>query len=483
MNIHIKLLSAIILSSLIYGCTEDFEEMNTSPNDLTSVPYKTMITDAEISIVKTYNPILNFEVSWARYNVRDVYVQNDRYEQTGAGTNFNVYSGHLKNLQVAIKLAEEAGDNNAIAVAQVLKAYAFQNMTDWYGDIPYSEALMADDSENPNIYPKYDSQQSIYTDIIAQLKAANAMIDTSESMGTADVIFDGDMTMWKKFTNSLLLRVYMRMSLIDPSTAKSGIEEIMANPSTYPIIDSNDSAAFKYWLPEDATYRSPYYMDPTQAAKQENVTSAYMVDFLKTRNDLGRLAVYAEPAATSGEYIGLPLGTLGQNTPDLSIMGVEEFRSADSPTRIMRYSEVLFILAEAALNGWNVGMTAEEAYEAAITASFEEYGLDLGSYLSEPLVDFNGGVDQRELIGEQKWCALYPDGNQGWAEVRRTGYPVYVATTEPVETLYPGNGTIVRKPYPHSEAISNPDGFNAAISAQPGIIDEKFGAGVWWDVD
>lgn len=483
MNIHIKLLSAIILSSLIYGCTEDFEEMNTSPNDLTSVPYKTLITDAEISIVKAYNPILNFEVSWARYNVRDVYVQNDRYEQTGAGTNFNVYSGHLKNLQVALNLAQEAGDDNAVAVAQVLKAYAFQNMTDWYGDIPYSEALMADDSESPNIYPKYDSQQSIYMDIIAQLKASNAMIDTSESMGTADVIFDGDMTMWKKFTNSLLLRVYMRMSLIDPSTAKSGIEEIMANPSTYPIIDSNNSAAFKYWLPEDATYRSPYYMDPTQAAKQENVTSAYMVDFLKTRNDLGRLAVYAEPAATSGEYIGLPLGTLGQNTPDLSIMGVEEFRSADSPTRIMRYSEVLFILAEAALNGWNVGMTAEQAYEAAITASFEEYGLDLGSYLSEPLVDFNGGVDQRELIGEQKWCALYPDGNQGWAEVRRTGYPVYVATTEPVESLYPGNGTIVRKPYPHSEAISNPDGFNAAISAQPGIIDEKFGAGVWWDVD
>ena len=483
MNIHIKLLSAIILSSLTYGCTDDFEEMNTSPNDLTSVPYKTLITDAEISIVKAYNPVLNFEVSWARYNVRDVYVQNDRYEQTGSGTNFNVYSGHLKNLQAAIELAAEAEDNNAIAVAQIMKAYAFQNMTDWYGDIPYSEALMADDSENPNIYPKYDSQQSIYTDIIAQLKAANTMIDTSESMGTADVIFDGDMTMWKKFANSLLLRVYMRMSLIDPTTAQTGIEEIMADPSTYPIIDSNESAAFKYWLPEDATYRSPYYMDPTQAAKQENVTSAYMVDFLKTRNDLARLAVYAEPADTSGEYVGLPLGTLGQNTPDLSIMGVAEFRSTDSPTRIMRYSEVLFILSEAALNGWNVGITAQDAYEAAITASFEEYGLEVGTYLSEALVDFNGGIDQRELIGEQKWCALYPDGNQGWAEVRRTGFPVYVATTEPVESLYPGNGTILRKPYPYAEAISNPEGFNAAISAQPGIIEEKFGAGVWWDVN
>ncbi|RTE53902.1 SusD/RagB family nutrient-binding outer membrane lipoprotein [Arenibacter aquaticus] len=483
MNIHIKLLSAITLSSLLFSCTEDFEEMNTSPNDLTSVPYNTLITNAEISILQAYNPILNNEATWTRYNVRDVYVDVDRYGITGSNTNFNAYSGHLKNLQQAIDLAVAAEDNNAIAVAQIMKAYAFQNLTDWYGDIPYFEALKADDKDNPIIYPAYDSQESIYADIIVQLKAANAMIDTSESMGTADVVFDGDMTMWKKFANSLLLRVYMRMSLVDPTTAQNGIEEIMADPSTYPIIDSNESAAFKYWLPEDATYRSPYYMDPTTAAQQQNVTSAYMVDFLKTRNDLDRLAVYAEPAASSGEYVGLPLGTLGQSTQDLSIMGVAEFRSADSPTRIMRYSEVLFILAEAALNGWNVGMTAQEAYEAAITASFEEYGLDASTYLSEPLVDFNGGVDQRELIGEQKWCALYPDAAQGWAEVRRTGYPVYVATTEPVENLFPGKGTIKRKPYPYTEAISNPEGFNAAISAQPGIIDEKFGAGVWWDVN
>ena len=89
----------------------------------------------------------------------------------------------------------------------------------------------------------------------------------------------------------------------------------------------------------------------------------------------------------------------------------------------MRYSEVLFIYAEAALNGWNVGMTAREAYEAAITASFDEYRLDIGTYLSDPHVDFNGGTPQRELIGDQKWCALYPDGNQGWAEIRRTGFP------------------------------------------------------------
>jgi len=135
----------------------------------------------------------------------------------------------------------------------------------------------------------------------------------------------------------------------------------------------------------------------------------------------------------------------------------------------MRYSEVLFIYAEAALNGWNVGMTAEEAYNAAIQASFDEYGIEIGDYLSEPNVAFNGGSDQRELIGDQKWCALYPDGNQGWAEIRRTGYPTYVATTEPVESL--------------TEAINNGESLDAALAAQPGIIDEKFGAGVWWDID
>ncbi len=482
MKIHIKLTATIFLISLLCSCTNDFEKTNKSPNDLTAAPYKSLITNAQISVLQKYNPVLNGVVSWARYNVRTVYVHDERYQLSGANTDFNVYSGHLKNLQVAMELAEEAGDQNSVAVAKILKAYAFQNMTDWYGDIPYSEALNADDSENPIIYPKYDTQQSIYMDLIAQLKTANMMIDPTTNIGSADVIFDGDMMMWKRFCNSLLLRVYMRMSLVDASTAKSGIEMIASDPNTYPVIDSNDNAAFKYWLPDDAVYRSPYYMQPSDAEKQQNATAEFMIGFLKARNDTGRLSVYAEPSASDEEYEGLSLGAEG-NAQALSIMGVDEFRSADSPTRIMRYSEVLFIYAEAALNGWNVGMSAREAYEAAINASFNEYGLEIGDYLQEPLVDFNGGTDQRELIGDQKWCALYPDGNQGWAEVRRTGYPVYVATTEPIESLFPGKGTIVRKPYPYSEAISNPEGFNAAIAAQPGIVDEKFGAGVWWDVD
>ena len=479
----IKLSFAFALILALFACTSEFEEMNTSPNDLTMVPYSTLITNAQHSILTTYNPITSGVVSWSRYNVRDVYVHGDRYAGDGTGTNFNYYNGHLKNLDVAMKLAAAAGDDNTLAVAKVLTAYAYQNITDWFGDIPYSEALKADDPENPTIYAKYDSQQSIYNDLIVQLKAANGMIDGNANIGSSDIFFDGDMMMWKRFTNSLLLRIYMRMSIVDPETAKTGIEEIMANPSTYPIIDSNDNAAFKYWLPDDATYRSPYWMNPVTAASQENVTADFLVDFMQTRNDLARLAVYAEPAANSGSIVGLPLGTLGQNTPDLSIMGIAEFRSLDSPTRVMRYSEVLFIIAEAALNGWNVGMTAQEAYEAAITASHDEYGIAVGSLLSDPLVDFNGGVDQRELIGEQKWCALYPDGNQGWAEIRRTNYPTFVSTTEPVESLFPGKGVIKRQPYPSTEAINNPDSFAAALSAQPGIIEEKFGTGVWWDVD
>ena len=481
MKINIRLITATLLILVVSSCTSDYVETNTNPNALTSVPYKSLITNSENSILRSYNPITGFQVSWTRYNVRTVYVHNERYELTGTGTTFNVYSGHLKNLQVAIELAEEAEDNNSVAVAQILKAYAFQNMTDWYGDIPYFEALKADDSENPNIYPKYDSQQSIYTDLIEQLKTANSIIDSSANIGSADIIFNGDMMMWKRFCNSLLLRIYMRISKVDAATAKAGIEMIASDSATYPVINSIETAAIKYWLPEDATYRSPYYMQPSDADKQQSATSEFMIKFLKDRTD-SRLPVYAEPAASTGEYAGIALGAEG-SASDLSIMGISTFRSADSPTRIMRYSEVLFIYAEAALNNWNVGITAEEAYKAAIAASFEEYNLDVDDYLLDPLVDFNGGVDKRELIGEQKWCALYPDGNQGWAEVRRTGFPTYVSVTEPEETLYPGKGTILRMPYPYSEGVSNPEGFEAALAAQPGIIDEKFGAGVWWDVD
>ncbi len=481
MKSYIKVFALIFFVSLFAACTKDFEKMNINPNNLTSVPYKTLITNSEISILNTYNPILNESVSWARYNVRDVYVHDDRYQLTGSNTNFNMYSGHFQNLKKAFEGAEKAKDNNSMAVIKILRSYAFQNLTDLYGDIPYSDALKADDATTPTIYPKYDSQKSIYMDLIAQLKDANEMITPSANIGNADVIFNGDMMRWKRFCNSLLLRVYMRMSLVEPAIAKAGIEMIAADPSTYPVINSNSTAAFKYWVPGDAIYRSPYWMNPVTAKTQENVTSEFMIKFLKDRND-ARLPVYAEPAAGSGDYVGLPLGTLGQSTQNLSIMGVREFRSENSPTRAMRYSEVLFIYAEAALNGWNVGMMAKEAYDAAITASFQEYGLSVGSYLSDPMIDFNGGTDQRQLIGDQKWCALYPDGNQGWAEVRRSGYPTYVATTEPVSTLFPGKGTILRRPYPYSEAVSNPQEFAAAIAAQPGIVDEKFGARLWWDV-
>lgn len=277
----------------------------------------------------------------------------------------------------------------------------------------------------------------------------------------------------------------MRISNVSPSVAQAGIEEIMASPSTYPIITSNDEAAFKYWLPEDPVYRSPWWSNPANNpwSIEQTVCEEYMINFMKDRNDT-RITLYAEPALNSGEYVGLPLGTLGENTPDLSIRGMAEFGALDSPTRIMRYAEVMFILAEAALNGWDVGMTAQEAYEAAIQASFEEIGLTMpGSYLNEPLVDWNGGTPQRELIGDQKWLALYLDGNNAWAEIRRTGYPIYVDVTEPVGSFHPGMGTIKRLPYPASEQINNPDNLAAALANQPGIIEEKFGAGVWWDVN
>ncbi len=481
-KIILKVFLTTVFMLALVACTEDFEEMNTDPNSLTQVPYPTLVTSAQNSIARTYNPVLSGVVSWSRYNVRDVYVHGDRYEGTGDGTNFNYYSGHLKDLQQAIDMATKAEDKNWIAVSKILSAYAYQNITDWFGDVPYSEALKADFPEGAITFPKYDSQASIYADLIVQLKAANDMIDVAENIGSADIWFDGDMMMWKRFSNSLLLRVYMRMSRVDPGTAQAGIEEIAGSPATYPVIDDVTNAAFKFWLPEDATYRSPYYRVPGQEAIQQNVSAEFLVEFMKARMDTVRLGVYAERAANSGEYVGLPLGTLGQNTPDLSIMG-NEFRSDDSPTRMMRYSEVLFIYAEAALNGWNVGMSAEEAYNAAIQASFDEYGIDIGDYLSEPNVAFNGGSEQRELIGDQKWCALYPDGTQGWAEIRRTGFPVYCATTEPVESLYPGLGVILRQPYPYAEAIDNPANFNAALKAQPGIVEEKFGVGVWWDID
>jgi hypothetical protein len=476
-----KVYSVIAVLLVLTACTKNYDEMNVSPNALTSSPYSTLLTSSIITAARSY-VFETWEDSWARYYVRDVYVQAERYSVDGTLTSFGDYNGILKNLQLVIKKADAVGNKNAVAAATILKAYAFQCTTDRFGDIPYSEALMAD-ATPPNIFPKYDTQQSIYMDLIAQLKAANSMIDMVSPGPVGDVLFKGDMMQWKRFANSLLLRIYMRMSIVDPITAKAGIEAVIADPSTYPIISSNAQNVAMQWIPGDATYRSPYWRDPTRYAAEEQVVSKQIIDYLKDRND-SRLTVYAMPAASSGLYVGLELGTLGHGTPDMSLRGLKYFLSEDSPTMIIQYSEVMFIIAEAALNGWNVGMTANDAYQAAITASFQQYGLTVpAGYFSDPINDFNGGTPQRELIGVQKWLALYPDGVQGWAEVRRTGYPVYVATTEPVGTFFPGEGVIKRYPYPNSEAINNSASLNAALAAQPGIVDTKFSKGVWWDVN
>ncbi len=476
-----KIFAAVMLTCMLSSCTKNFQEMNTNPNTLVKVPYKTLLTNAIVSTARAN--VLEQRETWTRYQARVVYNHDDKYRYDGSSTNpmfVNAYSGYLKDLSLLISYAAEINDNNTVAAGMILEAYSYQNLTDQFGDIPYSEALKGDSSQSV-IFPKYDSQQSIYMDLIAKLKQANNMRSPGASIGSADVLFGGDMDRWKIFANSLLLRIYMRMSLVDPATAKSGIEEIMANPVAHPIVSSVDEAIFMNWLANDANYRSPYWINPVNYDIQQVVLEESIVNFLKERDD-PRLPVYAQPAKNSGEYRGMVLGMDGQGANDYSTAGIAEFRSGNSPIRMIRYSDVLFILAEAALNGWEVGMTAENAYNAAITASFEEYDLEPGNYLSQPLVDFNGGVPQRQLIGEQKWAALFLDGLQGWSEVRRTGYPEYVADTEPMNTYYPGEGTIKRMAYPNNEFIDNEANIKAALAAQPGIISGKLGAGVWWDI-
>jgi len=475
-----KVFSVISVLLVLTACTKNYDKMNISPNALTSAPYGALLTSSIITAARYC--IEPAENPWCRYHVRDVYVQNDRYSIDGSLTSFGDYNGILKDLQLVIQKADAVGNKNAVAAAMILKAYTFQITTDRFGDIPYSEALKAD-ATPAIIFPKYDTQQSIYMDLIDQLKTANNMIDPIATAPAGDALFKGDMMQWKSFANSLLLRIYMRMSNVDPGTAKAGIEDVIANPSTYPIISSNDQNIVFHWIPGDATYRSPFWKNPTRYAAEESVVSKQIIDYLTDRKD-SRLTVYAAPALNSGLYVGLEAGTLGYSTPDLSLYGTKWFMSEDSPSTMFTYSETLFIIAEAALNGWNVGMTAKDAYEAAITASFTQYSLTVpAGYFSDPINDFNGATPQRELIGVQKWLALYPDGTQGWAEVRRTGFPVYVATTEPVGTFFPGDGVIKRYPYPNTEAINNTASLNAALAAQPGIVKTKFGKGVWWDVN
>lgn len=464
--------------ALTQACTKDFEAINTNPNQ----PVEAPMTNVLAYVLQDFSA--NFYDAWGNMNEpstysghlgKIAYIDEARYMfRSGTISDlWNKFYRDVKNAQLVIDRAEVEGATNMRAVALTFQAYMWQLGTDRWRDMPFTEAIRGDEGF---VTPKYDRQEDIYPAIITQLEQAADLFaeGSNDQLGDGDLLFGGDVEKWRKFCNSLRLRVALRLSAVDAAGSQSTVQRIFSDPQKYPLMESNSDNAYFYWVGSDP-YVEPWNND--SRTRDDHGVSVNIVDTLKKYTD-PRLAVYAKPAPSDGEYRGVTIGPASSPTVSLySRIGARFRDDAAGFSPFMNYAELNFVVAELAQKGWSTGSTtAQIAYEQGITASFQENGLSAAqssAYLSESIVAWSNRPAQIHL---QKWLALFKNGHEAWAEMRRTDFPLLPAAAG---SAFPGhNRPPLRYPYPAEETTLN--GQNSAAS-RADVDDNFWGKQMWWD--
>ena len=384
-----------------------------------------------------------------------------------------MYSSVLEDVQRIIQKGQASNAPNWSAVGRILKAYTFSVMTDAMGDLPYTEALKGDTI----LHPAYDTQQTIYDSLFANLAKANSEFDFAGSapgFSSGDLLYDGDLASWQKFGNSLRLRLAMHLSNANAVQAQS--EALAAVTAAGGLFTSNaDNAQLMYLA--SSPNQNPIYGDAHVGNRDDYGLSRSFVDTLNSWND-PRLPVYAQlpPADTVPPFVyrGLPNGLLDGEKLDtldalkyISRIGALWRETPDAPLELLTYSEVLFLQAEAAERGWIPGAAAT-FYTNAITATMRQYGIPdtaITRYLAQPRVAYDAAgatlTGHLQQIAFQKWLSMYMQGPEAWTEVRRTGVPTIVPGCHAVTRSSPE-----RLPYDDNEGVLNKAHLDAAVASQ-----------------
>ena len=428
-----------------------------------------------------------------------------------AGANFNqdnrdytqatwqrYYRSVIRNTYDVIATTKDPSRTNLVNMAKILQSYAFLVLTDTYGDIPYTEAGKG--YTDQKVYPKYDKQQAVYAGIIKDISDAVAALDASKTRETADVLFGGDVAKWKKFGNSLLLRIGMRLSKVDATQAQSLVSKALAGG----VITTN---ADNVLILHDANYLNSIGQLLNATEANNFYLAAPFVDYLKKTNDprLRSIAV-RYVGATSGTQqtparavidpavqIGMPFGfdnsSISGPVKTLGLASFYDFSQADrtrmNKTTARAYlvtaSQTNLLLAEAVTRGWVTG-NAKDYFEAGVKTHMAQVSeMDANSVVSSSAVDaylaanpFNS-TTALEQINTQYWISCFLNGPEAFANFRRTGFPKLAPN--PFSGKAIKGDFINRLTYPNSEISVNSVNVKAAIANQGADdLDTK----VWW---
>jgi hypothetical protein len=510
--VHLVILAAV---SVLLSCNKDgLTDLNKPINAVDYPIPANMFTAAILNTPRdNYSVLAQGMQYFSTYKevpaIGDKFYSFNGTEADFVGT-YTVKLNLLHQLNVAI---QDPAMSNERAMVRILRVYTYHQLTDVAGDIPYFEAVRGD--EDKILSPKYDTQRDIYLDMLKELdESATALDPAGTNFGNADLFYKGDVTKWKKFAYTLMLRLGMRLTEVEPALAETWVKKAIEGGV---MTEDADIAKISYanvsggMNPKVQTsllngnYLNPQDVDNVEGGKY----AATFIDKLKATADprLPVMSVVWQKPPSATAYVanndpavqkGMVNGSLNTKPVDFDTYSEPSpiVLNVAAPIVIMGPAEAYLLLAEAALRGWYTGSTAQEAYNAGVRAGMTQWALwpsiaPGSSIISQTQIDdylaanpyLTGGTfeEQLEQISVQKWICLFGDDYESYANWRRTGYPVLL------QVNYPGNvtgGKMFRRfSIPIAENLTNQANYLDALQRQgfaESTGDNLLGK-VWWD--
>jgi hypothetical protein len=455
------------------SCDKDFEEINISPNNASTTDPNLLLAGAMIS---TQNNIYSMFVGgdmgmcWAQHMSKVQYNDEERYiprRGVMSGLYDALYVNVIAECTAAYELAGLDANTNLQGVSLVLKANAYQILTDVYGPVPYTEAIVSG-----NVFPVYDTEDVVYDGILALLDEAESLFanGSGDFTASADLVYGGDVTKWRKFAASLKFKALMRIS------AKRNVNaELQAIVDSGLLFSANsDSAQLAYTSSQPDA--NPIYETVDFGGRSEYKVSSVLITALSDTSD-PRLPVYAQ-RNNANLYVGNVPGTENSgNYNGFSSPGTF-YLSPTLPGVFLSNAQVNFLAAEAASKGFIAGGidTAREYYLAGIRSNMTFNGVSstlVDTYIAQSGIDFFTTAQANQRIGYQTWLALYGQGLEAWTEWRRTGFPALSPVVDAAITQIPSR-------FFYSTTSQNTNNANYTAAAALLSNGDTMVSKVWW---
>jgi hypothetical protein len=533
-----KILYTLLLASTVFvSCDDRLDELNTDKKNPSTFPPEALFASATREVVDNIvsmsvndNPFRLYSQMWAQ----TTYPDESQYTMTAREIPLNIYTNQYRDVLIDLQDAKtgiqaqlddptnvipEQTLRNQMAVIDILMGYTYITLVDIFGDIPYSEALDPD-----NLDPVYDDARTIYNSVEDILTTSSTLLSANTAaggFGTSDLVYGGDVDAWATFANSIKLRMAMKLADVDAATSITWADEAMAAG----VISSN-AQNFSMTYQGSSPNSSPLHEDLVLSGRADFVAANTLVDAMNTRLD-PRLMTYTRNPISYGWNVddnGMAQDSTFTSNMIVNLDGVANYMTApftlaaaDSatigavtmfkggtygdanaystnsqvgdilhtpayPGTLYNAAETHFLMAEMIeRGGYAVAGTAEAHYNAAITASFDQWGVSgVATYLARPEVAYTtadgGSGDWRQIIGTQMWLGLYNQGLEGWSTWRRLDFDGFTPPPGMTMADIPNRMT-----YPLREATLNGTSLAAAQAKLTG--GDEVSSKIFWDVN